>query len=84
MINRDTAIHALLDFDSGTTVRVTMRIGLDLDAVLTESYRIIHADRAPILEAEQGLDLHIEFAINRARLLRGDPKSAVVAWQKLQ
>jgi hypothetical protein len=61
-----------------------MPVRFNLDAMLSETQRVVHADGTQVLEGEHRIQIDTgrRLPIHRAILLRGHSKSSVIARQK--
>ena len=69
IVNGQTAIHALMHFNTRAGVAAAQSIRFNLDAMLVETHGVIHTDGARILESKYGIQIDTGWglAINRAR-----------------
>src|SRR5262245_12342819 len=72
-----------MHFHSCSSITDTMSIGFNLDTMLVETQRVVHADGPEILEGKNRLKIDCWlWPINGTGLLRGNGKAAVVARQE--
>ena len=75
----------LVHFHTSASIAGSVSIGLNLNAMLSETERVVHTDRTQILEGEHPIqfDTVRRLPIHGAVLLWGHGKASVIARQKL-